>query len=104
MRGKEIFKLLLIVTLTFLFAQNCQAGLGISPSLWVVKHVLRGSHLEKIFTLSRAESKEKLYFKIQLEGEIKDWIQLDKGLEFVIPKGVQEFPIKIIIDVPKMLN
>jgi len=94
-------KFWIIVFLTLLFAQVCQAGLGISPSLWIEEHVLPGSSIEKTFTLSRAEPKEDLYFSVQIEGEIKDWIQIDKGLEFVMPKGKQQFPIKVKINIPE---
>jgi len=116
MRLIKISEIWLVVVLILLIAGSCQAGLGISPSQWIEKHALRGSHIEKIFTLSRAEPKEDLYFKAEIEGEIKDWIKIDpvresdkiyfsngvdKGLEFTMPKGEQQFPIKVSIDVPK---
>ena len=101
MRLIKISKIWLVVVLMLLIAGSCQAGLGISPSQWIEKHALRGSSIEKIFTLSRAEPKEDLYFKAEIEGEIKDWIKIDKGLEFVMPKGKQQFPIRVSIDVPE---
>jgi len=101
MRLIKISEIWLVVVLILLIAGSCQAGLGISPSQWIEKHALRGSRIEKIFTLSRAEPKEDLYFKAEIEGEIKDWIKIDKGLEFTMPKGEQQFPIKVIIDVPQ---
>jgi hypothetical protein len=97
----KIATILVAVFLIFILADFCQAGLGISPGQWIEEHALRGSHLEKTFTLSRAEPKEDLYFKAEIEGEIKDWIKIDKGLEFTMPKGEQQFPIKVSIDVPK---
>ena len=101
MRLNKISKIWLVVVLILLFAGTVQAGLGISPSQWVEKHALRGSHIEKVFTLSRAEPEEDLYFKATIEGEIKDWIKIDKGLEFVMPKGKQQFPIKVTISIPQ---
>jgi len=112
----KVATILVTVLLILSWIGSCQAGLGISPSQWIEKHALRGSHIEKIFTLSRAEPKEDLYFKAEIEGEIKDWIKIDpvresdkiyfsngvdKGLEFTMPKGEQQFPIKVSIDVPK---
>ena len=97
----KVATILVITLLIFLLADSCQAGLGISPSQWIEKHALRGSRIEKIFTLSRAEPKEDLYFKAEIEGEIKDWIKINKGLEFVMPKGEQQFPIRVSIDVPQ---
>lgn len=97
----KVATILVTALLVFTLADFCQAGLGISPSQWIEKNALRGSSIEKIFTLSRAEPKEDLYFKAEIEGEIKDWIKIDKGLEFTMPKGEQQFPIKVIIDVPQ---
>jgi len=97
----KLATILVTVLLVFVLVDFCQAGLGISPSQWIEKHALRGSRIEKTFTLSRAEPKEDLYFKAEIEGEIKDWIKINKGLEFVMPKGEQQFPIKVIIDVPQ---
>ena len=42
-----------------------------------------------------------MLFRSEIEGEIKDWIKIDKGLEFVMPKGEQQFPIRVSIDVPQ---
>jgi len=97
----KVATILVTALLVFTLADFCQAGLGISPSLWIEKHALRGSSIEKVFTLSRAEPKENLYFKAEIEGEIKDWIKIDKGLEFTMPKGEQQFPIKVTIGVPQ---
>ena len=101
MRLIQISKIWLVVVLMLLIAGSCQAGLGISPSQWIEKHALKGSHIEKTFTLSRSDPIEDLYFKATMEGEIKDWIKIDKGLEFVMPKGEQQFPIRVSIDVPQ---
>jgi len=73
----KVATILVTVLLILSWIGSCQAGLGISPSQWIEKHALRGSHIEKIFTLSRAEPKEDLYFKAEIEGEIKDWIKID---------------------------
>lgn len=97
----KIIAVILVSIFLFLGIDFCQAGLGISPSQWIEKHALRGSHIEKTFTLSRAEPKEDLYFKAEIDGEIKDWIKIDRGLEFMMPKGKQQFPIIVSIDVPQ---
>lgn len=93
--------ILVIVLAIFALGNIAQAGLGISPSDWIEKNALRGSRIEKTFTLSRSNPDEDLYFKAAIEGEIKDWIKIEKGLDFVMPKGEQQFPVKVIIDVPQ---
>lgn len=93
--------ILVTLLLVLVWADNAQAGLGISPSRWVEKNALKGSHLEKVFTLSRSNPVVDLSFKAEIKGEIKDWIKIDKGLDFTIPRGQQQFPIKVILDVPQ---
>jgi len=93
---------ILVIVLVVLFLGNiAYAGLGISPSDWIEKNALRGSHIEKTFTLSRSNPDEDLYFKAEIGGEIKDWLKIDKGIEFTMPKGAQQFPIKITVDIPQ---
>lgn len=92
---------ILISCLFFLICANTvQAGLGLSPSKWIEEHGLQGSVIEKTFTFSRSDPKEDFYFEAEIEGEIKDWIEIDKGLEFIMPKGKQQFPIKVTINIP----
>ncbi|MCD4705611.1 hypothetical protein K8R61_00840 [bacterium] len=94
-------KILFSALLFLIWAGVCHAGLGISPSRWIEENALRGAHMEKIFTISQAKPEQDLFFKATVEGEIKDWIKIDQGLEFIAPKGEQQFPIKVIIDVPQ---
>lgn len=92
---------ILISCLSFLICANfAQAGLGLSPSKWAEEHGPRGAQIEKTFTFSRSDPEEDLYFQAETEGEIKDWLEIDKGLEFIMPKGEQQFPIKVKINIP----
>ena len=75
--------------------------MGISPSLYISPNLSKGSHIEKSFVLSRSDPIEDLYFKVTMEGATKDWTTLDKGTEFVMPKGQQRFPITVTADIPK---
>ena len=82
-------------------AKTVLAGLGISPSQMITPNLSKGSHVERTFVLSRSDPVEDLYFKVTTEGATKDWITLDKGMEFTMPKGQQRFPIMVIVNIPK---
>ncbi|MBU2101251.1 hypothetical protein KKH05_00810 [Patescibacteria group bacterium] len=93
--------ILVSILLLFVPVNVSRAGLGISPSTWVEDHGMPGSHIEKIFTLSRGEPIKDLFFEAEVTGDIVDWISIDKGLEFTMPKGSQQFPITVTINVPQ---
>jgi len=99
----KLRKTLIIVFafLIFLLTANAvNAGLGISPSRMTVKHLLRDSHYEKTFVLSRSDPKETVNFRVLVEGSIKDWITTDKGTEFTWPASQQRFPVTVIVEPP----
>ena len=102
---KFIVRNLILTTFTFLVFLSIPgvvfAGLGISPSQMITPNLSKGSHMEKTFVLSRSDPTEDLYFKVTTEGATKDWITLDKGTEFTMPKGQQRFPILVIVNIPK---
>jgi hypothetical protein len=66
----------------------------ISPNL------SKGATMEKIFMMSRSDPNEDLFFTVTTEGATKDWITIDQGKTFVMPKGQQRFPIVVIAKIP----
>ena len=77
-------------------ANPANAGLGMSPSNLIAKHLLRGSHLEKTFFLSRSDPDEDLKMIIETEGdEIKNWVTSDQESNFILPAGEKIIPIII---------
>ncbi len=96
-------KLLFFIFLTVLlcFAGHASAGLGISPSDWIEPNGLVGQQIEKTFTLSRADASEDLYFTSKITGELTDWIKIENGNSFVMPKGRQQLPVNIILSIPQ---
>ena len=61
-----------------------------------------GSHFEETVYLVQSKPEKDLLAKIEVDApEIKDWVSIDRGFEFTIPAGNQQFPIKVIIDVPQ---
>jgi len=100
----KIPQFLLIILLSLFWAGICQAGFGVSPPWVKCEHLLQGSHFEQTISLVQSDTKTDFYATVELSSElsgIKDWIKIDKGMEFTIPGGVQQFPIKITVDVPQ---
>ncbi len=95
--------LILIIGLLVLFSANSVfAGFGVSPPKVLNSHLLPDSHFEQTIYLVQSKPEKELLAKIEIDApEIKDWITIDRGLEFTIPAGVQQFPIKVLVDVPK---
>jgi len=103
MRLKGIARVLISSLLLLSFANICLAGFGVSPP-WVKNHVLLpGSRFEQTIILSRGEPEESLKAKVTIDvpEEIRSWFSIDKGLEFVLPKGEQQVPMKVTVNVPK---
>ncbi|MBI1888545.1 MAG: hypothetical protein HYS15_01230 [Candidatus Spechtbacteria bacterium] len=84
-------------------AGEVQAGFGISPSSFWNDHLSPGVHYEQDIYLVQGNPEADVKATVALENaeEIKDWITIHPGKEFIIPKGVQQFPMRVIVDVPK---
>src|SRR4030043_2392076 len=97
------FILVIALLILFLFNANIVfAGFGITPSTIWNDHLLPGSHFEETVYLVQSKPEKDLLAKIEVDApEIKDWVSIDRGFEFTIPAGSQQFPIKVIIDVPQ---
>lgn len=100
---KRVGFILIIILLTlFLIEANIVfAGFGVTPSGVTSHHLLPGSHFEQTIYLVQSKPERDLLANIEVDGpEIKDWISIDRGFEFTIPAGSQQFPIKVMVDVP----
>ena len=94
--------LFLVIVVLVLFYANIDivfAGFGITPSTVGNDHLLPGSHFEETVYLVQSKPEKDLLAKIEVDApEIKNWVSIDRGFEFTIPAGSQQFPIKVIID------
>jgi hypothetical protein len=99
---KKIGPILIIGVLIFLTCVNiAQAGFGVSPPKVLNRHLLPGSHFEQTIYLIQSKPEKDLLATIEIDApEIEDWITIDRGLEFTIPAGAQQFPIKVDVRVP----
>ncbi|MCH7759097.1 hypothetical protein IID20_01950 [Patescibacteria group bacterium] len=82
-----------------------QAGFGIAPPTVDNPNLLPGFHYEKQILLLRGEANEDIRATAIIKApdfpEILDWISIDQGTSFILPKGIKQFPIIINIDVPE---
>lgn len=99
--NKKIFTgLLLIICFSFV-ADIANAGFGISPPSVSNKNLLPGSSYEQIIYIVRSEPVETLSAEVQINaGSATSWIVIGNGNKFEIPKGIQQFPMKVRVTVP----
>ncbi|MFH1187030.1 MAG: hypothetical protein V1697_02550 [Candidatus Levyibacteriota bacterium] len=88
--------------ISLFFYSDVQAGFGISaPHIWNDR-LVPGAHFEHKVTLTRSDPSESVKITIEMNApDIESWITIDRGMEFIYPAGQQQFPINVIIDVPK---
>ena len=103
---KRIFQVLFVFFIALIFANDVQAGgFGVSPPQIIADNLLKGSVYEQIITLVQSEPDKDLQAEIVFDApEIESWISVDKGVSFILPKGEQQFPIKIKISVPESIK
>lgn len=102
MKIKVLSLILLIACLFFLFPYQTKAGFGISPPRVWNDYLVPGSHFEQTITLTRSNPDNPIKILTEIDApDIKDWIRIDQGQEFIYPAGSQQFPITIIVDVPE---
>lgn len=94
----SIFMLLLLSNASLVQAQS---SLGISPPYILNESLLPGSTFEQEFILSRSDPNVDATARIEPDfGKFDDWIEFDKGLEFIMPEGEQRVPLVATIKVP----
>jgi len=97
--------LVIILLLSLGLSQVAEAGFGISPP-YVINHYLsRGSSYEQKIVLSRSTPDEDLKAEITIEApEIEKWLTIKPGKEFILPKGEQQVPMFVLVNVPKSVE
>lgn len=100
---KKVGQVLVIILLfTFGLSQIAQAGFGISPPYVRNDKLTYGSHYEQKIILVRGDPIEDLKAEISIDiPEAGDWVSIDKGMEFILPKGEKQVPMIVSVDVPK---
>jgi hypothetical protein len=94
----------LAITLTLFFAVKNEvvyAGFGVSPSSIINKTLVPGSFFEQDVVLVQGHPDFDLNVIATVNaGKMNDWIKIENGKNFTIPKGIQQFPMKVNISIP----
>jgi hypothetical protein len=99
---KKIFPVIILVYGFFFGANTAFAGFGITPPYLRSETLTQGSHFTQEIIIVRGDPVEDLNADITLNVPgINQWITVDKGLKFLLPKGQQQVPITLTVDVPK---
>lgn len=77
------------------------AGFGISPPYVMNENLTRGSHYEEKIILVRDDPVEDWKAELTINvPKAEKWLSIDKGTEFILPKGEKQIPIIVSVDVP----
>jgi hypothetical protein len=99
---KKILPAIIFAFGFFLNAHTAFAGFGITPPYLRSDTLTQGSHFTQEIMIVRGDPVEDLKTEITLNVPgINQWITVDKGLEFILPKGEQQVPITLSVNVPK---
>lgn len=79
------------------------SAFGISPPFFNVDKLTKGSRYESTIYLVQGQPENDLDVKaiFEVPDKIKSWLSVDRGETFTIPKGVQQFPLKVLVQVPQ---
>ena len=95
------FLLLTAVSGIFGSATPAHAGFGITPPYVRSDRLTRGTVYQQRINLVRSDPVEDLKVDVTLNiPGAEAWFTVDRGKEFVIPKGVTQMPILVTVNVP----
>lgn len=92
----------LFLLLFFSWAQAAQAGFGVSPPRIKNHQLTPGSTYSVNIMLLRSSAEEDLKAQVKINSpEIESWIKIDKGGEFILPKGELQVPMTVTFNIPQ---
>ncbi len=102
---KAIILLIGLVSLV-LFALNptlTSAAFGVSPPFVGSGHLVPGSkYIQTIYLVQDNPSEDlRIITNLQINDRVKNWFVINGGKEMIIPKGVRQYPVEVVINVPK---
>jgi hypothetical protein len=99
---KHFFPFLISILFFFGSANTASAGFGISPPYLKNQQLAPGSKYVQNIMLLRSEAEEELKATVKINApDIASWITIDKGTEFILPKGEYQVPMALTVNVPK---
>ena len=79
------------------------AAFGVSPPFVNATHLMPGvKYVQTIYLVQDKPNEDlRVTARLNIPDRVRQWISIDKGFDFVIPQGTRQFPINVIVDVPK---
>ena len=96
-------RILLVLPVLFLvWGQLAYAGFGVSPGRIDEDNLVPGSQFERVVYIVQGNPEVDLKVEAFIvDKEIQNWVTFENGTEFVIPAGVQQYPLKIVVTIPE---
>ena len=83
------------------FQKEALAGFGITPPYVKNDGLTRSSRYDQKIILVRSDPLEDLRATVTVNvPNANDWVSIDKGLEFILPKGSNQVPMNVTVQVP----
>jgi len=99
--GRFIFTLTAVLAMLLGNAGVALAGFGITPPYVNNDRLTRGTVYTQQINLVRSDPNQDLQTDITVNVPgADDWVSVDRGLSFILPKGQQLVPINITVRVP----
>jgi len=100
---KNIFSTIItLFTFAFLLPVAVQAGIGVSPGEIANDRLQPGSHYETEIVISQSDPSEDMQINVEVDAGIaSSWFSFSPSSQFIITKGVQRYPLHVIVDVPE---
>jgi len=93
--------LLTIILFVLIGSDFAMAGFGVTPPFVRNTSLTRNSIYEQKILLVQGNPNVDLKATVSIDApEIQDWIEIDKGGSFTLPRGEQKVPITVRITVP----
>jgi len=91
-----------LVALSLFVPVGVFAGFGVSPGAVRENRLTPGATITRTIYLVQGNPDVDVEIIAEIEArDIRDWITIDPGISFVIPAGVQQFPMGVTIQVPR---
>lgn len=97
------FAVVSILSIGLLQAPRARAAFGVSPPFLNADRLVKGSTFVQTIYLTQDQPNNDLPVETELDvpEKIRSWFSIDVGNNFVIPKGVRQFPMNVSVKVPK---
>ena len=98
---KHLIYIFVPVLLSLAVFESVYAGFGITPPYVRNERLTKGSEFTQEIILVRGDPVEDLKAEITINVPgIEDWFTIDRGTEFILPKGQSQVPMRVTVNVP----